>query len=323
MMKRLLVVPIMLLALCSLGFGQDLAQQLQDVSVTVKSGMSEGSGVLITRNIKTDGDKVEKINFVWTAGHVIDNLRSVRTIIRQGKPVQVVEFKDVQIVQELVEQGRRVGEIKMDAKVLKFSHSENGEDLALLMVRKKNFVDKNSVFLDSDDPVSIGKELYHVGSLLGQQGSNSMTRGIMSQIGRVLNLGSGDGVIFDQTTVTAFPGSSGGGVFLTERSGDDAGKYVGMLVRGAGETFNFIVPVRRMRKWAREQDVLWALDEKEASPSYDEILHLPIESSGTGSVVKGEKRVLTKDSQTFPVLIHQPKIDDKEYYLKIGVLDFH
>ena len=258
MMKRLLLVPIMLLALCSLGFGQDLAQQLQDVSVTVKSGMSEGSGVLITRNIKTDGDKVE-----------------------------------------------------------------NGEDLALLMVRKKNFVDKNAVFLDSDDPVSIGKELYHVGSLLGQQGSNSMTRGIMSQIGRVLNLGSGDGVIFDQTTVTAFPGSSGGGVFLTERSGDDAGKYVGMLVRGAGETFNFIVPVRRMRKWAREQDVLWALDEKEASPSYDEILHLPIESSGTGSVVKGEKRVLTKDSQTFPVLIHQPKIDDKEYYLKIGVLDFH
>ncbi|HAT67623.1 MAG TPA: hypothetical protein DCS66_24005, partial [Flavobacteriaceae bacterium] len=63
-------------------------------------------------------------------------------------------------------------------------------------------------------------ELYHVGSLLGQTGSNSMTRGIVSQVGRVLNLGSGDGTVFDQTTVTAFPGSSGGGVFLSERSGD-------------------------------------------------------------------------------------------------------
>jgi len=222
-------------------------------------------------------------------------------------------------VQELVEQGRRVGEIKMDAKVLKFSHSENGEDLALLMVRKKNFVDKNAVFLSSDDPVAIGKELYHVGSLLGQQGSNSMTRGIMSQIGRVLNLGSGDGVIFDQTTVTAFPGSSGGGVFLTERSKDDAGKYVGMLVRGAGETFNFIVPVRRMRKWASEQNVLWALDEKESTPSYADILKLPIEGSSKGAEAKGETKSLTEDSKTFPVLIHRPKVNNKE----IGPLNFH
>ena len=67
----------------------------------------------------------------------------------------------------------------------------------------------------------------------------------MSQVGRVLDLGSGGGTVFDQTTVTAFPGSSGGGVFLTD------GKYVGMLVRGAGETFNLIVPVRRMPLHAR------------------------------------------------------------------------
>ena len=142
-MKRVFLAPAIVLALCSLGLGQDLAQQLQDVSVTVQAGRSEGSGVLITRNVKTTGDKIEKINFVWTAAHVIDNLRSVRTIIRGGRPVQIVEFKDVQVVQELVESGRKVGELKMDTKVLKYSHSENGEDLALLMVRKKNFVDKN------------------------------------------------------------------------------------------------------------------------------------------------------------------------------------
>ena len=81
-----------------------------------------------------------------------------------------------------------------------------------------------------------------------------MTRGIVSQVGRVLSLGTGDGTVFDQTTVTAFPGSSGGGVFLSERSGDKAGQYMGMLVRGAGETFNLIVPVRRMRSWAAKQD---------------------------------------------------------------------
>ena len=158
-MKKSLLVFATWMALVSTALSQDLAQQLQDVSVTVQAGRSEGSGVLITRNVKTTGDKVEKINFVWTAAHVIDNLRSVRTIIRQGRPVQLVEFKDVQVVQELVEQGRKVGELRMDAKVLKYSHSENGEDLALLMVRKKNFVDMNAGFISTDETVAIGKDL--------------------------------------------------------------------------------------------------------------------------------------------------------------------
>ena len=50
-----------------------------------------------------------------------------------------------------------------------------------------------------------------------------MTTGIMSQVGRMLALNSSTKVLFDQTTVTAFPGSSGGGVFLTD------GQYIGTL----------------------------------------------------------------------------------------------
>jgi len=38
--------------------------------------------------------------------------------------------------------------------------------------------------LKGDEIVPIGTELFHVGSLLGQVGSNSMTRGIMSKVGR-------------------------------------------------------------------------------------------------------------------------------------------
>ena len=63
MMKRLFLTLAIVLTICSLGMGQDLAQQLQDVSVTVQAGRSEGSGVLITRNVKTTGDKVEKIKY--------------------------------------------------------------------------------------------------------------------------------------------------------------------------------------------------------------------------------------------------------------------
>ena len=278
---------------------KELYQHLQDVSVTVKSFAGEGSGVIVTREITTSNGKTEKVNFVWTAAHVVDGLRSVRTVIKDGRPTKIVEFKDAQIVKELVESGRRVGEIKMEAKVIKYSDADNGEDLALLMIRKKGFIDKPTNFHASDDSVPIGTELYHVGSLLGQVGSNSMTRGILSQIGRVLDLGTGDGVIFDQTSCPGFPGSSGGGVFLSERTKGHEGHYVGMLVRGAGETFNLIVPVRRMRKYAKSSGVLWAIDQNAPAPTYDSILKLSIE--GTINP-KGRGGKSSSGSAQFPFL---------------------
>jgi hypothetical protein len=279
---------------------KELYQHLQDVSVTVKSFAGEGSGVIVTREVELPNGKKVKVNFVWTAAHVVDGLRSVRIAIKDGKPMTVIEFKDAQIVKELVENGRRVGEIKMEAKVIKYSDSENGEDLALLMIRKKGFIDKSATFHSSNESVPIGTELYHVGSLLGQVGSNSMTRGILSQIGRVLDLGTGEGVVFDQTSCPGFPGSSGGGVFLSERNKGHEGHYVGMLVRGAGETFNLIVPVRRMRKYAKANGILWALDENVPSPPYDQILKLPIE--GTINSKDGEDQKSSKASTDFPFL---------------------
>jgi hypothetical protein len=197
---------------------------------------------------------------------VVDGLRSTRTVIDgQGKNKTVIEFKDAQVVKELVEDGRKVGELKMDAKVILYSDATDGEDLALLMVRKKGFVDQNTEFFLASKNIEIGEPLLHVGSLLGQAGANSMTAGIMSQVGRVLNIGSGDGTVFDQTTVTAFPGSSGGGVFMND------GKYVGMLVRGSGETFNLIVPVRRMTKWAKKRNIEWAIDTTKPVPAIGDI----------------------------------------------------
>jgi len=297
-MQKTLLAILLLATSTAQVFGADTAlyQKLQDVSVTVKAAGSEGSGVIITREVSV-GDATEKINFVWTAAHVVARLRSVRNIIEDGTPKKIVEFKDAQIVKELVENGRRVGEIKMDAKVLKYSDAESGEDLALLLIRKRNFVDQNILFYPLDEPISVGTELYHVGSLLGQVGSNSMTRGIMSKVGRVLYLGTGDGVVFDQTSAPAFPGSSGGGIFLTESSGEYTGRYAGMLVRGAGETFNLIVPVRRMRKWAQKQNVLWALDETLPIPSYQDIIKIPIEHRLM------ETSTATEDSKQFPILL--------------------
>jgi len=247
------------------------AEHLQNVSVTIRSegtfSNGEGSGVIFTR--KDSGGNL--VNFVWTAAHVIDNLRSERKVLVNGTPRTIVEFKDPIIIKEIRQNGRTVGRLQMDAEVLKYSESEQGHDLALLRIRKLNFVtDTVTFYLEGDKIPPLGTDLLHVGSLLGQMGANSMTDGIYSQHGRLIK--SLNKHVFDQTTVTAFPGSSGGGVYLKS----DA-RYVGMLVRGAGEGFNLIVPVRRMVEYCEKHKIMWALDRKIAMPSEEELKKLPIE----------------------------------------------
>ena len=116
------------------------AEHLQNVSVTIRSegtfSNGEGSGVIFTR--KDSGGNL--VNFVWTAAHVIDNLRSERKVLVNGTPRTIVEFKDPIIIKEIRQNGRTVGRLQMDAEVLKYSESEQGHDLALLRIRKLNFV---------------------------------------------------------------------------------------------------------------------------------------------------------------------------------------
>ena len=249
---------------------QTTADHLQNVSVTIRSegdfSVGEGSGVIFTRK----DAKGNQVNFVWTAAHVIDNLRKTRKTVVRGTPKTLVEFKDPMVVKEIRQNGRTVGRLQMDAEVLKYSDADDGHDLALLRVRKLNFVtDTVTFYLDKKIP-PLGEDLLHVGSLLGQMGANSMTDGIYSQHGRLIK--SLNKHVFDQTTCTAFPGSSGGGVYLKS----DA-RYVGMLVRGAGEGFNLIVPVRRMIDYCEKHKIMWALDRSIPMPSEDDLKKLPNE----------------------------------------------
>lgn len=246
---------------------------IQAASVNVKSGYSEGSGTIITHEVQLEkGSKdTEIVNFILTAAHVVDDLRSVRTVITEdGSERKVIEFKDASIVKEYRQKGRRVGESKMDCKVIAYSDADHGDDLACLMVRKFKYEDTDvTTQFEKDNIVEVGEPLLHCGSLLGQMGANSMTNGIMSQRGRVYN-----GKVYDQTTVSAFPGSSGGGVYIVV-SGEP--KYVGMITRGAGETFNLMVPMRRITKWAKDLNVSWLIDPSVPVPTMEEILELPIE----------------------------------------------
>ena len=302
-MKTIAIAFTFLLLHASL-FSQEksIADHLQNVSVTIRSEGSfsngEGSGVIFTRK----DSKGNTVNFVWTAAHVIDNLRSTREVLVGGAKKILVEFKDPMIVKEIRQGGRTVGRLQMDAEVRKYSDADDGHDLALLRVRKFNFVEDTVTFNLSDDIPKLGTDLLHVGSLLGQMGANSMTDGIYSQHGRLIK--SLNKYVFDQTTCTAFPGSSGGGVYLKS----DA-SYIGMLVRGAGEGFNLIVPVRRMKDYCEKHKIMWALDPKLDMPSEDDIKKMPIENEPKEKTEDSEETKAAKKLFPFQLKVTPINVD--------------
>lgn len=248
---------------------EKVAQSLLSSSVTIRADNASGSGSIVQT---ADGQV-----WVWTAAHVIQYLRRTREALdgNGGKRTKV-EYDDAKVQQfrRNKDDGRIVSTFLADAEVVRASSHRNGHDLALLRVRDKEFKPAASAkfYLDKDIP-EIGEELYHCGSLLGTVGHNSLTAGIMSQHGRVF-----DGKIYDQTTATSFPGSSGGIVCLKRD-----GRYVGMLTMGAGEGFGIIVPVRRMKQWAKEVDVEFALDPSKPVPTDEKLHEKPIEEAGSDS----------------------------------------
>ena len=315
---KLLTSTLLTIFIAASALGADdksTAQYLQEISVTIvsegKFSRGEGSGVIFTRK-SSDG---KLVNYVWTAAHVVDNLRTERKVIVNGAPRTVVQFKDAKIVKVIRQEGRSVGRLELDAEVIKYSDATDGHDLALLKIRKRNFIEGTVVFHLGKEIPKLGTDLWHVGSLLGQMGANSMTDGIYSQTGRLIP--SLNKHVFDQTTVAAFPGSSGGGVFLKGEA-----KYVGMLVRGAGETFNLIVPVRRMQAWCVQNKMEWALDPKVKMPTDEEIKKMPVEDVGADFSEKNEEEKALRQSKSqrqFPFWYKNRKKNEG----LIGPKEFH
>jgi len=253
---------------------QTILTNLQNVSVTISvDGRGRGSGTMFTREVS---DGVYK-SYVWTAAHVVDDLRTERAVVdpQTGTKRIVVGFKDCQIYQETLQDGRKVAQRFLECKVICHSNCETGQDIALLEVRLRNYTQGTATFYLGDEIPGIGTELIHVGSLLGDIGSNSLTTGVTSQVGRLLAVTPESAeAVFDQTSAVAFPGSSGGGVFNQE-----TGQHIGMLTAGIrnAQGFHWYVPVRRMRDWAKRMNLEWAMDATIPMPNAEDLKAIPID----------------------------------------------
>jgi hypothetical protein len=218
---------------------QQIQERLLGTSVQVVAELSSemgtysvrGSGTVFKRNSRT---------FVLTAAHVIEELKQVIEDDEDEKGKRVF-WRDAWVVLERVKDGRKTGELRLLAKVVFATKSEEdgGDDVAVLEVYEGDLFPYSAVPLPKGRSVWVGQECWHVGSLYGEF-VNSVSRGIIAAVGRLLH-----GKTFYQTSTTAAPGSSGGGVFVVD---DDGQLYwVGMLTRGAGQTVNFVVPIERVR----------------------------------------------------------------------------
>ena len=232
----LIVVSSFLLTGGSLNDYASSSARLFDSSVMVKIGdRGCGSGVLVTVEVQPGVTK----SYVWTAGHVVEALRNY-----DGSYENAIIYREQRV------NGKVVGKSEVQAKVVVHDAGYDGTDLALLEILPSNYLPvyvSASFYLDDDIP-GVGVEVCHIGCTVGFY--NSYSEGLISQTDVTL-----DGLQYDQTTVMAFPGSSGGGVYLT-----DDGRCVGLLVQGVGPGLNWIVPVRQMISWAKDHEIEWAIN---------------------------------------------------------------
>jgi hypothetical protein len=231
------------------------ALKVVDANVTVFPGSGSGSGPIF---INGDAD------FVWTAGHVVSQCEQVKTVIDPATGLSKVQVKynPVTVMQEEIEDGKKVAEHTYLADIIRYSPPEAGEDLALLRVKKKMAFTKGIRF-DTSVP-EVGTPIFHVGSMHGRNGAQSYSEGVFSRAGRLLYKDK----TYDQVSLTAMPGSSGGGVFYKK-----SGLCLGLVTEGLTartESAILIVPARVIAEYAKRTHCEYAVDPNVKVPEKDD-----------------------------------------------------
>lgn len=133
-------------------------------------------------------------------------------------------------------QRRRINDVKILALNPYF-------DLALLQLPVQDDFDFEPVFLNDNDDIKEGDEVFAIGNPLGLE--RSVSEGIVSTRNRNFN-----GLVYIQTTTQINPGNSGGPLF--NRKGEVIG--VTNMKLAFGEGLGFAIPVSYVRHFLKNRD---------------------------------------------------------------------
>lgn len=263
MRPRLLAISSLLILACALRAGP--VDTARAATVLVDSGAGTGSGVVF---------KNGEVSFIWTDAHVVDSCQHTKTVIdpATGQPSVRFAYDDVRVGTREVEDGREVGGEWKHAHILKYSKAE---DIALLVVYKKNYGSASAVF--AAGAPKEGSKILHVGCFHGAKGANSVAEGVVASVGRLRRDFDADekrGYPYDQISGVAHKGSSGGGVWDAQ-----GGAMLGLVTEFLGGDYGgythgsyLITPARRLREFAKRHKVEFALEAKVKSPALADLL---------------------------------------------------
>lgn len=249
---------------------------LSSISVQITlPDRSTGSGIAFTRKDSNGKD----VTLIWTAGHAcmyrekymavfigpITNGNKISTITRTNMLIRNGYYTNAVISQDIVVNGETKYTNIVNGSIIKCSRDEDdgGNDLGLIRINGKFFNENTFTFDLSNRIPNIGEPLYNIASPFGEYGTYSF--GVISFVGRKV-----EGVLFDQASITVFPGSSGSGIFNSN------GNCMGIILLMKAPGMAYYAPIRRMQRWAKEQHVEWALDPSIPMPSDEELKKLPI-----------------------------------------------
>lgn len=228
-----------MMAMTSLATAQNIFQNMQDVSVMIRTGgHTVGSALIVERQIPGPAGTTVQTTFLISCAHVFQGLDSGMSYTAAKHYFS----------------GNNCTQCRTVECPCHVIFIDKTNDLAILTVAT-NIFNKGSVRFpdESQTPPQLGDKLFHIGCFFGDVGSCSLSTGIVSKIGRVIK-----GVSYDQTNCDIFPGSSGGGIF--NEKGECVGIALASIAKEQGQKgFGLYVPIRKMREVFNKAGFGWVL----------------------------------------------------------------
>lgn len=203
----------------------DLSDRYGDAVIKVSTPSGLGSGFIVHQE-----------GYAITNAHVIQGERDIRATVFQAGELEFrrIDIKDVEIIAV-----------------------NNHLDLALIRLTHPDGEAFPVVYVDEDDGLSSGQEVFAIGAPLGLE--RTLSTGVVANVHR-----SFEGMTYIQTTTEINPGNSGGPLFNLE------GEVIGVtnMKIPFGEGLGFAIPGRYLRDFIRNREA-FAFDEQNPNSGYE------------------------------------------------------